>query len=547
MNDGRTDQELLREFVESGSEGAFQCLVDRHINLVFATALRRLRDAGTAQEITQNVFVALARKAAWLRGELGLAGWLHKTALLEARQWWRGELRRKSREETAAALGTTMKADDRLGRDASPYQSLTGVLDDGLLELRESERQALMLRYLEGRSHREVGGQLGIGEDAARKRIDKALDQLTCFFQRRGYAVPAVTATAAALRGASAHGAPAGAAAAITKAAVSAGGAASFGALGIYFGKFMGLTKAQAAVICLAVAAMPVAYEWRAATSAASEEKSLRSQLAQIQDAIALQRRALEQVQRRLRSTDFALGEVRAVAGRSNPAAIPDASDVGLYLWDENSEYVRVPKQMLTNLALTAKAPARGRTTQEPMSIRKGTLSKPLAEALGLTPEEEARVRERLQAFYRGYQQVDQAFTYATNQPLDAAFGPHDSYTLVTTRFPEQGDIFKQQLRAALESTLGKERTGVLWQQAEGEFREQLNEFGTLERREGVALLLKDNRIAHFKLGQRPGEKYPVYSWAETMPMDRTSVPDVFRPIVDEWKNRFNLEGLRYE
>jgi len=71
MNDGRTDQELLREFVESGSEGAFQCLVDRHINLVFATALRRLRDAGTAQEITQNVFVALARKAAWLRGELG--------------------------------------------------------------------------------------------------------------------------------------------------------------------------------------------------------------------------------------------------------------------------------------------------------------------------------------------------------------------------------------------------------------------------------------------------------------------------------------------
>jgi len=458
MNEGRTDQEFLRTFVESGSEAAFQSLVERHINLVFGTALRRLRDAGTAQEITQNVFVALARKAAWLRGEVGLAGWLHKTAVLETSQWWRGELRRKRREETAAALGTTMKADDSLLR------SLTGALDEGLLELRESDRQALMLRYLEGRSHREVGTHLGIGEDAARKRIDKALEQLTRFFQRRGHAVPAVTATAAALRGASAHGAPAGAAAAIAKAAVSGSGAASFGALGIYFGKFMGLTKAQAALICVVVAAAPIAYEWRAAASARSGEKSLRNQLAQLQGGIALQQRALEQVRRRLRSTDFALGEVRAMTVRANLAAVPDAADPGLYLWDENSEYVRVPKSMLTNMTLSAKAPDRGRTTQEPVSIRKGTLSKPLAEALGMTLEEEARVRESLQAFYRDYQQVDQAFTYVTNQPMSESVGAAESYVLVTGRFPEQGEVFKQQLRTALESTLGKERTDLLWQ-----------------------------------------------------------------------------------
>lgn len=542
MSEGRTDRELLRSFAESGSEAAFQCLVERHVNLVFATALRGLGDAGAAQEVTQNVFIALARKATWLRGEVVLAGWLHKTAVLEARQWWRGELRRLRREETAAALGTTMKADDPLIR------SLTGVLDEGLLELRESDRQALMLRYLEGRNHREVGAQLGIGEDAARKRIDKALDQLTRFFQRRGYAVPAVTATAAALRGASAHAAPAGAAAAITKAAVSGSGAASCGALGIYFGKFMGLTKAQAAVICLAVAAAPMAYEWRAAASARSDGKSLRAQLAQLEDQITLQQRALEQVQRRLRSTDFALAQVRAMAARSNPAAAPNAADAGLYLWDESSDYVRVPKQMLTNLTLSSKAPQRGRTTPEPVSIRNGTLSPALAEALGVTPEEEARVRENLQEFYRDYQQLEQSFAYVTNQSLTGSFASiEESYTLITPRFPEQGDILKQQLRAVLEHTLGKERTEILWQQAEGEFREELNEFGTLERRESVALLLKDNRIAHCKAGHRPGEKFPVYSYASTMPMDRTSVPESFRPIVDEWKNRFELQNLKYE
>jgi hypothetical protein len=93
-----------------------------------------------AKEVTQNVFIALARKAPWWRGEVTRAGWLHKTALLEARQRWRGELRRQRREQTAAELGTTMK------EEGSLLKSLTGVLDEGLLELREPERQALMLR-----------------------------------------------------------------------------------------------------------------------------------------------------------------------------------------------------------------------------------------------------------------------------------------------------------------------------------------------------------------------------------------------------------------
>src|SRR5262249_25073841 len=163
--------------VEEGSEPAFQSLVERHLDLVFATALRGLNQAETAREITQNVFIALAQKAAWLRGELSVAGWLHRTALLEVRQWWRGELRRQRREQAAIELGTTMKDEESL------LKALAGELDEGLLGLREDERQALILRYFEGRTHREIGTLLGASQDAVRMRIDKALGRLTQFFR----------------------------------------------------------------------------------------------------------------------------------------------------------------------------------------------------------------------------------------------------------------------------------------------------------------------------------------------------------------------------
>src|ERR1044072_3759335 len=109
MTEPTTDQQLLREFVQRGSERAFESLVQRHVDLVFATAVRRVTDVQAAQEITQNVFLALSRKAAGLGGQGALAGWLHKPGLREARQWWRGEFRRRRREQTAVELGTTMK------------------------------------------------------------------------------------------------------------------------------------------------------------------------------------------------------------------------------------------------------------------------------------------------------------------------------------------------------------------------------------------------------------------------------------------------------
>src|SRR5438445_8524400 len=226
-----SDQQLLHEYVDGGSERAFQSLVQRHVDLVYSTALRRLGDAGLAEEVTQNVFVALARKAPFLARDASLAAWLHKTTLLEARHGLRTELRCKRREETAVALGTTMKEEDSLLKSLSP------VLDEALMELREKERHAVLLRFFENKALREVGEALGVGEDAAQKRVAKALEQLTRAFRRRGYTVPAATAVGAALHGVT-QTAPAALASVAAQTALQSARAASIGRPGLLVGKF---------------------------------------------------------------------------------------------------------------------------------------------------------------------------------------------------------------------------------------------------------------------------------------------------------------------
>ena len=161
-----SDQQLLREYLDEGSEEAFQSLVRRHVDLVYSTALRRLCDTGLAEEVTQNVFVALARKAPFLNRDIGLAGWLYKATLLEARHCQRAELRRKRREETAVAIGTTMKEEDSLLKSLSP------VLDEALMELPEKDRHAVLLRFFENRNFREVGEALGFGAGDGERRAE---------------------------------------------------------------------------------------------------------------------------------------------------------------------------------------------------------------------------------------------------------------------------------------------------------------------------------------------------------------------------------------
>ena len=241
------DDQLIAEFNARRSEDAFAALVRQHVRLVFATALRQVGDAGAAEEITQNVFVALAQAAGKLGSHPTIAGWLHQTALNKSREWLRSELRRRKREQIAVNLDLASAEGD------SVWSPFVPLLDEALLELREPDRLAVILHFMEGRTFQEVGSVLGVGEDAARKRVHRCLDQLTQFFRRRGFAVPAIAA-GAPLFTLSSHAAPAGLAASATTAGLAAHSAASTSTLTLIKGalKIMALTKAKTAVVAVA-------------------------------------------------------------------------------------------------------------------------------------------------------------------------------------------------------------------------------------------------------------------------------------------------------
>jgi RNA polymerase sigma factor (sigma-70 family) len=181
------DSELLREYLEKDCQEAFQTLVQRHVRLVYSTAQRLLNNAELAEEVTQTVFMILATKGRKLRGAL-LAGWLHRTARFVALQALRVERRRRRREETFAALA--------IGED----RELAGFganLDEALNKLGEIDRNAIILRFLEEKGLREVGEALGISEDAARMRVNRAVTKLQASFGKSGVAVSSATLVSA--------------------------------------------------------------------------------------------------------------------------------------------------------------------------------------------------------------------------------------------------------------------------------------------------------------------------------------------------------------
>ena len=173
---------LLLRFSRDHSDEAIRALVQRHSPLVFATALRRLNgDHSAAQDVTQEVFTLLARKAASLQGVF-LSGWLHRQACRRAANHVRTEQRRRRREKIA---GEAMDASCEAG--ASPF--LFRELDEALLKLPSPEHDAVVLRFFEGKDYRQLGMKLGITEEAARKRVKRSLDRLGGIMKKRGLAL----------------------------------------------------------------------------------------------------------------------------------------------------------------------------------------------------------------------------------------------------------------------------------------------------------------------------------------------------------------------
>ena len=239
------DARLLEQFARNGSEEAFAALVQRHIALVHSVALRHTANAQHAQDITQAVFVILARKAGTLGRRTVLPGWLYHTARLTAANLQRAETSRVRREQEAFMQSQLEEpANDALWRELSPQ------LDEAMAGLGTSERDALVLRYFQNKSMAEVGKFLGLAENTAQKRVSRALEKLRTFFTKRG--VSSTTDTiAGAISAHSVQAVPVALAKSVTAVALAKGAAASGSTLTLIKGalKLLAWHNAKAAII----------------------------------------------------------------------------------------------------------------------------------------------------------------------------------------------------------------------------------------------------------------------------------------------------------
>ena len=207
------DNELLRRYTRDRSEKAFSEFVQRHVNLVYSAALRQSNgDTGLAEDITQSVFVEVARKAPRLSRHSALAGWLYTCVHHVAANLRRSEQRRRKREQAACAMNDLKSTDVDDG--------LWQVLDDAMHELSAMDRTAVVLRFFEERSLREVGEVLGLNENSARMRVERALGKLRGLLARRG-TTSSISSLIAVLGAGAVLGAPSGLAATVSAGALA--------------------------------------------------------------------------------------------------------------------------------------------------------------------------------------------------------------------------------------------------------------------------------------------------------------------------------------
>ena len=320
------DMALLREYALRNSEPAFAALVSRHIDLVYSAALRHVGNHHQAEEITQGVFIILASKARSLSPKTILPGWLFQTARLTAANYLRSEIRRTRREQEAYMQSN-------LSDNASEqWQQVAPVLNDAIAGLREEDRNAIVLRFLQGKGYREVAAALGGTEEAAQMRVSRALEKLRKIFAKRGVALSAV-ALGAIMTAHGTQAAPAGLAAVVAATAIKGTAlTASTLTLAEATVKVMAWTKVKFAVGASVVALLAYQHhqnaaqaqqlaadraDLRAKAEALAAQEGKLAELEQQTASISQTRLSQEQELRRLQARRKALAGV----GGSDPAA----------------------------------------------------------------------------------------------------------------------------------------------------------------------------------------------------------------------------------
>jgi RNA polymerase sigma factor (sigma-70 family) len=208
------DMQLLREYAMSGSEPAFATLVTRHLRLVWSVAWRHASESRSAEEITQAVFVILARKAATLRPGTILSGWLFHTTQLTAAHFIRDPA---WHSHPATAVPADAGAEET---ESSVWQRMSPLLDEAIAGLDETARNAVVLRFIEGKDFKAVGVALGLRKDGVRAQTNRAVAKMRRFFRQHGVSFSA-TIMAGALAASAAQAVPPNLAPAVVAAAIA--------------------------------------------------------------------------------------------------------------------------------------------------------------------------------------------------------------------------------------------------------------------------------------------------------------------------------------
>lgn len=347
------DATLLKTYVRDRSEPAFAELVRRHLTLVYSAAMRRTGgDSHRANDVSQIVFSRLAREAASLGGHTALTGWLYVATRNAAIDLVRTERRRQQREEKAHLMEEILSSPE----SSADWDQLRPVLDAAMDELDARDREAVLLRFFESQPFSRVAEMLRVNEDAARKRVDRALDKLGALLARRG-----ITSTGGALAVLLANqttiAAPAGVAASITTAALAGVGATAAGAGTV--GLFIMSTSKAVTGISAAVALIAIGtavYQTNVAREAKTALASAETQRA----ALHTQTEALDQRSRRaddaLAAARKELADARASVAQSAAAPVgrPPASQSGAAM-DYVLEHPETQPAFIQQQALRAK------------------------------------------------------------------------------------------------------------------------------------------------------------------------------------------------